>query len=183
MMQFFTNLDTSLFFLLNNVAGQSKTVDFFIIFFAEYLAFVLPFIFLILLYKTSSSFREKIFTLGVVFSSSLFAYILTSIIRFLYARPRPFLTYNVHQLISESSHSFPSLHVTFFFAFSFSIYFYNKKWGIWFLLASVLMGISRVMAGVHYPTDIITGAILGFIISWLIYKLGRPASKLTNSYL
>lgn len=183
MMQLFTNLDTKLFFLLNNIAGQSKIGDFLVVFFAEYLAFVLPVAFLVLLYKKSLFLREKLLMIGVVFGSSFVGYVLTKIIRFFYIHPRPPLLYDVQSLLVESSNSFPSMHATVFFAFSFAIYFFDKKWGTWFLLASLLMGISRVMAGVHYPTDILGGAIIGFVIAYIVHKFGGLTAKSESPYL
>jgi undecaprenyl-diphosphatase len=112
--------------------------------------------------------------LSVVGFSSFFArYGVTEIIRFFYHRPRPFLTYHVHQLIPETSYSFPSGHSTFFFAFSYAVYLYNKKWGIWFLSATTVLTIARIMAGVHYPSDIVGGIILGTLVAKISFTYLR----------
>jgi undecaprenyl-diphosphatase len=166
MIQSFNNLDVSTFFLLNNLAGYSPVTDFIIIFFAEYLAYTLITIFLFLIYRSTYNLREKLTMLSVVGFSSLAArYGVTELIRLFYHRPRPFLTYHVHQLIPETSYSFPSGHSTFFFAFSYAIYLYNRKWGTWFLCATIIMTISRIIAGIHYPSDIVGGMIIGIIIA------------------
>ncbi|MBI4837321.1 MAG: phosphatase PAP2 family protein [Candidatus Portnoybacteria bacterium] len=52
-----------------------------------------------------------------------------------------------------------------------AIYFYNKKWGTAFFIASILMNVSRIVAGVHYPSDIIGGAIVGIAVGWLVFAL------------
>ena len=166
MIQSFTHLDVTFFFLLNNLAGYSPVTDFIIIFFAEYLAYILIVIFLYLVYRSMYNLRGKLTMLSIVAFSSLVArYGVTELIRFFYHRPRPFLTHRVHQLLSETSYSFPSGHSTFFFAFSYTIYLYNKKWGMWFLGATILLTIARVMAGVHYLSDIVGGMIIGIIIA------------------
>ena len=178
MMQFFTNLDVFIFLMLNTVVGNYGVVDQAIVFFAVYLAFVLPIAFLVLLYRESSSFREKIWLAGGVFFSALFTkYAVEEFIRLFYHRPRPFLTYDIQSLFTENSYSFPSGHASFFFAFSFAIYLYNKKWGIWFLIASLLMTIARVMAGVHYPSDILGGMILGVVVAYLTFVYLGPSLK------
>lgn len=170
MIQSFIHLDTTLFFLLNNCAGYSQLADSIIVFFAEYLAYILVAVFFVLVYLSKERLREKIVMISIVAFSSLFArYVITELIRFFYHRPRPFLTYHVHQLLPETSYSFPSGHSTFFFAFSYAIYLYNKKWGVWFLGATVLMTISRIMAGVHYPSDIVGGAIIGILAAKLSF--------------
>ena len=49
----------------------------------------------------------------------------------------------------------------------------NKKWGIPVFIIAVLVGFSRVYIHVHYPTDVIAGAIVGLIggvIAWLLVE-------------
>lgn len=177
-MQSLTQLDLNIFFLLNSAAGRSAETDFLIVFFADYLAFVLPIVFLGLLYRAAWPWREKFWAAGIVlFSAFLARFGVTSLIRFFYHRPRPFLVYDVQQLFSESSYSFPSSHATLFFAFAFAVYWYNKKWGFWFLIATTLMTAARVMAGVHYPSDILGGLIIGGVVAYLVSRYLKPLSR------
>jgi len=179
-MQFFINLDISTFFLLNSLAGHSPSTDFIIVFLADYLSFILPIIFLVLLYRSASSLREKFWILSVVSFSAFFArFGVTSLIRFFYHRPRPFLLYDVQPLFNEVSYSFPSGHATFFFAFAFAIYLYNKKWGVWFFIATLFMTTARVIAGVHYPSDVLGGMLIGIVVAYLIFRyLGNSFGKI-----
>ena len=83
-------------------------------------------------------------------------------------RARPYVTYpDIHKLInqsvSEQYQSFPSGHAIFFFALSTVVYLYNKSWGIFFYTLALVIGIARIAVGVHYPTDIIAGAIFGVL--------------------
>ncbi len=94
---------------------------------------------------------------------------ITSLIRFLYPLPRPFIAYQVNQLIPEGINGFPSGHAALFFAMAMAIYFYNKKWGFAFFVAALVMGIARIIAGVHYPLDILAGAAVGILTSYLIF--------------
>jgi undecaprenyl-diphosphatase len=72
---------------------------------------------------------------------------------------------NVHQLTAESlNSSFPSGHSTFAFALAFSIFWYDKKSGIIFIILAILVALGRVLVGVHYPLDILFGALLGFLV-------------------
>jgi undecaprenyl-diphosphatase len=121
------------------------------------------------------SYREKIVVgLSALMAGLISRYAIGSTIRFLWHRPRPFVTLHVHQLIAESSYSFPSGHSTFFFAFSTIVYCYNKKLGIFFYVATALMTIGRIMAGVHYPSDILAGAVIGIICGWFTFKYITP---------
>ncbi len=171
------NLDVNTFLLLNGLSG-SAIANSVIIFLAEYLAYILPVIFLIILYRARYSLREKFFISATVFGSAVIARLgVVSIIRFFYHRPRPFLTYHLDPLFMENSFSFPSGHATFFFALAGAIYLYNKKWGAWFFIAAALMSIARVIAGVHYPSDIIGGMIFGVITVYLTFRYLTPSFK------
>ena len=73
-------------------------------------------------------------------------------------------------LMSDSDEkSFPSGHVAFFFLFGIILANYFNSWPIFFIFLSldIIMGISRVILGVHFPTDIIFGFIFGFLYALL----------------
>ena len=73
-------------------------------------------------------------------------------------------------LMSDSDEkSFPSGHVTFFMLFGLIIATYFNSWPIFliFLSLDIIMGISRVILGVHFPTDIIFGFVFGFLYALL----------------
>jgi undecaprenyl-diphosphatase len=168
-------LDIKLFYFFNNLAGKSQTFDTIIIFLAEYLQYILITVFLMLLYFSAYSKLEKFYILGVTTISIILSrFIIVEIIRFFYHRPRPFLILQVHKLLSSGwfysdiEWSFPSGHSAFFFAMATAIYLCNKKWGIWFVIAAILMNISRIVAGVHYPSDILGGAVAGIMVGYLV---------------
>jgi undecaprenyl-diphosphatase len=96
------------------------------------------------------------------------------IIGAIYHRDRPFVAHQVIQLVKhEASASFPSNHAAAAFAVAASIWLWRRKDGwVWFVLAA-LIGFSRIWSGIHYPTDIIGGAILGILIAVVIGKLMR----------
>ena len=170
-------LDTQLFFLLNNLAGRSPLFDGVVVFLSSYLAYILIIVFLALVFFSVYSKREKLEILLIAVVSSLVArFGITELIRFFYHRPRPFLTFNVHQLIPEPSWSFPSGHATFFFALSTAIYLYNKKWGIGFFGATILMTVGRVCAGIPCPSEILGGAILGGAVAYATFRITHALS-------
>jgi undecaprenyl-diphosphatase len=96
------------------------------------------------------------------------------IIGAIYHRDRPFVAHQVIQLVKhEASASFPSNHAAAAFAVAASIWLWRRKDGrVWFVLAA-LIGFSRIWSGIHYPTDIVGGAILGILIAAVIGKLMR----------
>ena len=61
------------------------------------------------------------------------------------------------------------------------IYFYNKKLGIFFFIATLLITVSRVIAGIHYPSDIIGGALIGITVAYItFYIIRRITAKWAN---
>lgn len=170
--------DTQLFYLLNGIAGQSRLLDTVIVFFASYLAYILIIIFAVLLFVSQYPKREKWEIVFVTAISGVIArFGVTELIRFFYHRPRPFTALpGVHQLLTDSAWSFPSGHAAFFFAMSTAVYLYNKKWGTGFFIATILITVSRVIAGVHYPLDILGGALVGIGVACATFYVARKMS-------
>lgn len=166
-------MNQSLFYYLNNLAGKSACFDSIVIFIAQYLAYwlVVAFFALVILEKDKKKkFKMLIFSVLSIFLSRI---VITEIIRFFYYVPRPFVNNDVFQLIfHETSGSFPSGHATFFFALAMAIMFATRwrTWGLLFFLGAILMGLARVVAGVHWPLDILGGAIIGILSTWIIYQ-------------
>ena len=74
-------------------------------------------------------------------------------------------------------YSFPSGHTAILFCWAISIIQYNKKWGIAAIVLAILVGFSRLYLFVHFPTDVLVGAICGTIaaiISGLIVRKCWP---------
>ena len=163
------NLDIYIFSQINNLALKYLWLDTLGIFLAKYLPWVLIGILILFLIK---NFKKhcKMVSLGI--SAAIFARIITEIIRWIWYRPRPFIENEVNLLLNHSpTSSFPSGHTSFFFALSTIIYFYNKKAGFFFFLASFLIVLSRVFTGIHWPSDILAGAIVGIFSAWLVHKI------------
>ena len=81
-------------------------------------------------------------------------------------------------MVAENHCSFPSGHAAFFFALAMAVYFYNKKWGTWFFATAILITVARVIAGVHYPPDILGGAVIGIMVAYIVFYFAeRTKSK------
>lgn len=175
------NADIFLFFY--GFAKQSPFIDGVIVFFADYLAYILVAIIIAVIVFGKNTRAEKIRQgIQLIVAGILSRGIMVEIIRFFYQHPRPFFEFpQIHPLLVESSYSFPSGHAAFFFALSAVMYRQNKTFGTILFVASSIMGIARIMAGVHYPLDILGGAILGTIIGLLSVKLIKsPTTKRTE---
>ncbi|MBI2446457.1 MAG: phosphatase PAP2 family protein [Parcubacteria group bacterium] len=171
-------IDLKVFYFFNDLAGQWLILDRLFVFFGYYLPYFLVAAFLLILYFSKYPRREKrqiFLTTAVSTIISRFGFV--SIIRLFYQRPRPFLEYQVNQLIAKNEFSFPSGHAAFFFALAMAIYFYNKKWGVWFFAAAVLIALARIAAGIHYPTDILAGAVIGILSACAVFHLIKRYEK------
>lgn len=91
----------------------------------------------------------------------------------LVARTRPFLFDPSIELLIAPPHefSFPSGHTLASFECAVAIFCYRRKWGVVALLFAVLIAFSRLYLQVHYPTDVLCGAILGSLIGYLAYRI------------
>lgn len=79
-------------------------------------------------------------------------------------RPRPFDVLDVTPLEEHSSgHSFPSLHCSSSFVITMALFYINPLLGTIGLTVSVLVALSRLLAGVHYPSDILAGIAIGVL--------------------
>lgn len=87
----------------------------------------------------------------------------------LIARPRPcHLEQTVELLIKRpSSYSCPSTHTAWAFAAATSVWMYFKKPGAVLLVVAALIGFSRMYLFVHFPTDVLFGAVLGTALAVL----------------
>lgn len=117
------------------------------------------------------------------FFSLMFADILVYILKLIFLRPRPYITLdNVELVKTELNYSFPSGHATLSFAVYTLIGYKYKKFILAILIASII-SITRIYLGVHYPSDIIFGAILGVLITLILIKIEekyRTIDKLYN---
>ncbi len=165
------NFDLSLFRLFNSLVGKNHLVDLFLIFCAEYILHVIGlgvviFIAWSFLPRQKSSRKYNLFfVFYALLSASVSRFFITELIRLFYYRPRPFVVFPamVQLVAHDTAGSFPSGHATFLFALATAVFFRYRKTGILLFLAAFLVGVGRVATGLHWPTDIVGGALIGIL--------------------
>ena len=94
------------------------------------------------------------------------------ILNFFYFRPRPFVNADVALLFYKpTDSSFPSNAVAAVFGLAFGIWGVNRRLGWVAIGAASLYGLARVYAGVHYPLDVLGGAAIAAVVTYLVFRL------------
>ena len=86
-------------------------------------------------------------------------------------RPRPFVLepHVVHQLIQHpQDSSFPSDHAAGSFGFATGLLFAGVSDGVWALILALGVAWARVFVGLHWPTDVLTGALVGMVAGLVV---------------
>ncbi len=138
-----------------------------IIFGAQYLYLVIIAI-AVIYFFIQPRLRQKDIALFCLFALPLM-YIGLKISASLYFDPRPFVIGHFTPLIAHTSdNGFPSDHALLTSAISSVIFFFNKKvsGGLWVL--TILVGISRVMAGLHHTVDIVGAMTISIIVAFVV---------------
>lgn len=170
-------LNEKLFPFFYAMGHHNASWDVLAIFFAEYLPYLLMVAFFVLVYYQKGWQRRVYLFCEGALAIILARGVVTTVIQYLYHEPRPFSFYSITPLISESGWSFPSAHAAWFFALALVVWFTNRKWGWWFFALATLMGLARTYAGVHWPLDIVGGAVIGLLCAWFIHWLLSESRK------
>lgn len=169
-MESFNNL---FFNLIHGLSGRNFLIDSAGVFMAQFLPYFVFLGFLWMVFLQSGSRQKIFFMIEALLALILSRGLITEIIRYFYYSPRPFEALHFQSLIPESGSSIPSGHAAFFFALSAIIFFYNRRWGIWYFAISLLISLARIFAGVHWPFDIVAGAVVGILSALLMHFVLR----------
>ncbi|MFE6078403.1 undecaprenyl-diphosphatase [Paenibacillus sp. NPDC057886] len=165
----FIRFDYQLFHWINQQAVQLSYLDGIMIFFAKYALFMFPAGMFV--YWTSKSQKRRMIVLQAILAACAGTAV-SFVTGHLLHRDRPFVTHSVIQLISHSADaSFPSDHATVAFACATAFWLghVRYRWG-WVLIATFI-AIARVWSGVHYPSDVAAGALIGVASAWGIGRI------------
>lgn len=126
--------------------------------------------------KVSTAEKKRFIVLAVL--GAIFSLLLAKVASKLYYDPRPFVAGHFTPYFSHSTdNGFPSDHTLLASFLAFTTWRFSRKAGWAMLLIAVLIGLSRVVAGVHHLLDIVGSIVFAFIGVWLAALAVRRLMK------
>ena len=190
MINFILQLDLYLFHIINTDLNNTL-FNYIFIFFHDChknIWFVLPILFLWLFYI----FKDKKNRMSLIILIPLSILITDQIgskLKDLELRQRPYMVIDEHEMnllidapknkdglyknTKSSRKSFPSNHSSNIWALSIVLSYMYREQKKYFITLAVLISVSRVYIGVHYPLDIITGCSIGLIVGSMLIKCAQ----------
>lgn len=182
---FLNTFDLSIYRLINGFAGHDQIVDAVMVFFAKDALEIYAVLFVIAWFTLPKGDIHNRHALVVTGFSGILALVINVAISHIWFRPRPFAILpkgSYTELISHSvDASFPSDHASGSFGFAAASWGKSQKWirHSFTIIAAVVM-FARVFVGVHYPTDVLAGLVVGILSSRIVWKLSRYLFPLTT---
>ena len=98
-------------------------------------------------------------------------FVLLSLVRQRLNAPRPYEQWPISPLITreKTGDSFPSRHVFSATVIALAAFWFDWHWGLPLLVLAFLLAIIRVVGGVHYPRDVVVGAVCGLVVGSLLF--------------
>ena len=182
MLDFLNSLDITMFRFING-SLSNPVLDFLMPFITDLnkQRLVLVLVIVIILWMLIRGSRRVriaavLLVVTIIFSDQLSS----SVIKNCFDRPRPCRTLqNVHLLVScGSGFSFPSSHAVNNFAGALILAFFLPRANWWFFGFAFIVAFSRIYVGVHYPFDVIGGAVIGLFCAGCVLLLFIAMEKL-----
>ena len=161
------SLNNEIFYIIYNLSTISWVADL-----AIFLSYLFTYILLFSLVIWAIFFsQKKMYSFSLLFLSGIFSWFVANIIKSIIRTNRPFVDLDIVPLSRDIGFSFPSEHMSVFMAIAVAMFLLNKKAGIVFLIIAILIGLSRIVIGVHYPLDIFGGLFVGGLVGLFFAKL------------
>jgi undecaprenyl-diphosphatase len=177
------SLDLWLFKLINGLAGHTPVLDQLMqALVSDYVGPTLQVLGLLGFWFEGTSTAERRNNQRAVFRAVvalLASGALVGLSNVFYFRERPFRYHDVNLLFYyPTDSSFPSNSVTVVFSIASAIWLRNRRWGWPMMILAAGFAFSRVYTGVHYPADVLAGALLGAGTAWFLTRRGRWLNRI-----
>lgn len=158
-------MNTQIFYALYNLAHTSLAFDMSIVFLTGPVSYVIgPLLFFTYLLIVA---KEKMYWFSLTFLTLITSWLIAHTIKLLVHAPRPFEKLsNIIPLTHPNNYSFPSEHATVYAALTVIAFSFDWHFGLVVCIIALCIGVSRVIAGVHFPIDILAGFIVGTLVAY-----------------
>ena len=172
------SIDVSIFYFINKTIANPAT-DFLMPFITELNHWKIFYAIMFLYLLIGAGKRGRIVAIGLILLVAASDQISSNLIKNTIERIRPCnVLPDVRLLVGcTQSFSFPSSHAVNNFAGAVFLSHFYPKFSISFYIGAFLMAISRVFVGVHYPSDVFFGTIIGISIGMLFVFLWDSLNK------
>ncbi len=166
----FSQFNIDIFRAINDLGKQYSFLNSAMIFLAEYMVYILGLIIIAYWFTGSRKSRMMVIQAMVAF---VIAEMIGKIAGKFHLNYQPFAVLpDVNKLVDHAvDNSFPSDHTILFFSICFSFWLVRKKTGWLWLILAFCVAISRIWVGVHYPFDVVIGALIGCVSALFSYWL------------
>lgn len=136
-----------------------------------------PFIFVLALLLLLLRSRRTRMTGVLLMAGATFCHYTVQPLKAAVQRPRPYLVLDgVNSLLPASGYAMPSGHTAISFMAAFILTRSFGRWYIFYPLAA-LIGFTRIYLGVHYPSDVLAGAVIGMFIGGILTGIAEDIRK------
>lgn len=185
-MEILISLDKTLALFINNIAGRWWPIDELIKGLAnDYFLIIGASLGLLLLWFGTADARQRQGNQSAVLQAMSALGLATWLISYIndnLFRTRPFDEIAVTTLLYQpTDSSFPSNSAAILFAIAVAVWLGNRKAGRIFFIIAAVHSFARVVAGMHYPMDVIGGALIGASLAVTVRWLFIALSPLVNS--
>jgi undecaprenyl-diphosphatase len=166
---------------LHQLVSSQSWIAGLVVILANYGSFLLPLALLVIWLRADmpADRRRDAILVGVVTAG--LAFLLGLVLERTLSRPRPFVELDFQPLFAHAADSsFPSDHTLVGVALVGPLLAASRKLGSALVVWALIVGLARVAAGVHYPSDILGSAVLALVLDVIVGLLLRPIRTQLN---
>jgi undecaprenyl-diphosphatase len=178
MIDFLYNIDVQIFYFINKTLANPFT-DFLMPFITDIDHWKIFYLIMFLYLMIAGGKKGRIVGISLLLLITVSDQLSSNLIKHLVERVRPCnVLPGVHTLVNcTGSFSFPSSHAVNNFAGAVFLSRFYPKLRISFYIGATLMALSRVFVGVHYPSDVLGGMLIGIFVGLFFVYLWNTINK------